>query len=137
MARLNPYLTFNGNCRDAMNFYKDCLGGELDVMLVGDSPMANQMPPSMKEQVLHSLLKKDELEIMATDMRPEALNEGNSVHLCLVFKTEDELKDLWDKLSAGGKVNQPISKMFFGLIGTFEDKFGKRWILECELPAEK
>jgi PhnB protein len=132
MARLNPYLTFNGNCREAMNFYKECLGGELTLTVVRDSPAANQIPPNMHDQLLHSLLKTDELEIMATDMRPEALNEGNAVHLCLICKTEEELHNLWNKLSAGGKINQPLHKMFFGFIGTFTDKFGKSWILECD-----
>ena len=132
MARLNPYLTFNGNCREAMNFYKECLGGELTLTVVGDSPAANQVPPQMKDQLLHSLLKTDELEIMATDMRPDTLNEGNAVHLCLICKTEEELESIWNKLSAGGKINQPLHKMFFGLIGTFTDKFGKSWILEYD-----
>ncbi len=132
MARLNPYLTFNGNCREAMNFYKDCLGGELTMTVVGESPAASQVPPEMQDQLLHSALKTEELEIMATDMRPETLNEGNAVHLCLVCKSESELNTLWNKLSAGGKINQPVHKMFFGFIGTFTDKFGKGWILECD-----
>jgi len=132
MARLNPYLTFNGNCREAMNFYKECLGGELTLTVVRDSPAASQVPPQMQDQLLHSLLKTAEFEIMATDMQPEALNEGNAVHLCLICKTEEELQSLWNKLSAGGKINQPLHKMFFGFIGTFTDKFGKSWILECD-----
>lgn len=131
MATLNPYLTFSGNCREAMNFYKGCLGGELSVIVVGESPVANQVPPQMKDMLLHSSLKTDTLEIMGTDMQPEKLNMGNDVHLCLVCKTEEEMRSLWDKLSAGGTVKQPINKMFFGLIGTFRDKFDKSWILEC------
>jgi len=131
MPTLNPYLTFSGNCREAMSFYKECLGGELTMIVVGESPVASQMPPAMKDMLLHSSLKTTELEIMATDMQPETLIEGNAVHLCLVCKTEDETKNLFGKLSAGGKVNQPLHEMFFGLIGTLTDKFGKRWILEC------
>ena len=135
MAKLNPYLTFNGNCREAMNFYKDCLGGELTFTVVGESPAANQVPPQMKNDILHAALNTGELEIMATDMRPESLNEGNAVHLCLIFKTEAELRSMWDKLSAGGTIKQPVMEMFFGLIGTFTDKFGKSWILENNKPA--
>jgi len=131
MPKLNPYLTFSGNCRDAMNFYKQCLGGELSFIVVGESPVAGQVPPAMKDHILHSSLSTGELELMATDMQPESLNEGNSVHLCLVCKTEDETRRLFEALSAGGKVNQPLHEMFFGLIGTLTDKFGKRWILEC------
>lgn len=136
MAKLNPYLTFKGNCREAMSFYKDCIGGELTLMVVGETPVAQQMPPEMKNNILHSSLKTDDLEIMATDMQPESFNEGNAMHLCLICKTEEELKAMWDKLSAGGKINQAVHEMFFGLIGTFTDKFGKRWILECDKSTE-
>jgi len=131
MAKLNPYLTFNGNCREAMDFYKESLGGELSFIVVGESPVANQVPPSMKDHILHSSLKTDDLEIMATDMQPESLNEGNAVHMCLIFKNEEETRSLFDKLSVGGKVKQPLHEMFFGLIGALTDKFGKHWILEC------
>jgi PhnB protein len=132
MAKLNPYLTFNGNCREAMNYYNECLGGELSFMVVGESPVANQVPHSMKDAILHSSLKTKELELMGTDMQPESLNEGNAVHLCLSCKTEEETRNMFEKLSAGGKVKQPLHEMFFGLIGTLTDKFGKSWILECD-----
>ena len=53
MAQLNPYLTFNGNCRQAMEFYKACLGGELSLTTVGDSPMKDQMPAEAQNAVMH------------------------------------------------------------------------------------
>jgi PhnB protein len=135
MATLNPYLTFNGNCRDAMNFYKACLGGELTLMPVSEAPIASQMPPHYKDAIMHSSLKSNGFEIMGTDMTPEALNVGNDVYLCLVCKTEEELHALHEKLSAGGKVPQPINQMWFGLIGTVVDKFGKKWVLKFDKPV--
>jgi PhnB protein len=129
MAGLNPYLTFNGNCREAMQYYKECLGGELTLMPVGETPIASQLP-HMQHAILHSALKTDDFEIMATDMTPEKFTAGNDVQLCLVCKNEEELYSLFEKLSAGGKVTQPLHEMFFGMIGTVMDKFGKRWILE-------
>lgn len=132
MAKCNPYLTFSGNCREAMNFYKDCIGGELSVIVAGESPVRDQMPPHLKDKLLHSELKTGELVLMATDMQPEKLNPGNDVHICLVCNSEDEMRTLWEKLSAGGTIKQPISPMFFGLIGAFVDKFGKSWILESD-----
>src|SRR5687768_17380523 len=112
MATLNPYLTFSGNCREAMNYYKEILGGELQLIVVGESPIAEQMPPKYKDQILHSSLKTADLELMATDMQPETLNGGNDVHLCLVCKSEAEMRSLFDKLSQGGKVKQAIRPMF-------------------------
>lgn len=136
MAKLNPYLTFNGNCKEAMHFYKEILGGELTVQLAGDSPVKDQMPAKYHNQVLHSALKNDDLEIMATDMIPGGFNEGNTVHLCLICKTENEARTLFEKLSAGGKVNQPLTEMFFGLLGNLTDKYGKYWMVECDKPQE-
>jgi PhnB protein len=130
MATLNPYLTFKGNCKEAMSFYKEVLGGELTLMTGGESPVASQMPAQYHNQILHSALKNDSLEIMGTDMVPGEYNEGNTVHLCLVCKSEKEIRSLFEKLSAGGKVNQPLNEMFFGLIGDLTDKFGKHWLLE-------
>jgi PhnB protein len=135
MAKLSPYLTFNNNCREAMNFYKECLGGELTLMPVGETPVASQLPAHMKDSILHSSLKTGDFEIMATDMTPESFSEGNTVHLCLVCKDENEIHSLFEKLSAGGKITQPLNEMFFGLIGTLIDKYGKRWILELDKPT--
>ena len=132
MPTLNPYLTFNGNCREAMTYYKECLGGELTLMVVGESPVADQMPPQFKDQILHSSLKTKDVEFMASDMQPEKHADGNAVHLCLTCKTEEETRNLYDKLAAGGKARQPIHQMFFGLIGALTDKFGKQWMVVCD-----
>lgn len=132
MARLNPYLNFSGNCREAMSFYKECLGGDLTFMVVGESPVAGQVPPEFKDQILHSLLKLEDFEIMGSDMTPETIVNGNANHLCLICSSEKELYSYWEKLSQGGKINQPLHQMFFGVLGTFTDKFGKRWLLEFD-----
>jgi len=134
MPNLNPYLTFNGNCREAMTFYKECLGGELTLMVVGESPVADQMPPQFKDQILHSSLKTKDMEFMGSDMQPEKLLEGNAVHLCLTCNTEEETRSLYDKLAEDGKARQPVHEMFFGLIGALTDKFGKQWMVVCNKP---
>jgi PhnB protein len=132
MAQLKPYLNFHGKCKEAMNYYKEIFGGELQIMLAGESPVADQMPKEYHNGVLHSTLKTPEFEIMATDMTPSQPMEGNTVHLCLICKNEEETRDFFEKLSAGGKVIQPLNEMFFGWIGTVADKFGKHWMLECD-----
>ncbi len=58
MTQINSYLTFNGNCREAMNFYKSCLGGELHFQTIGDSPLSEGMPAAMKACILKATLKK-------------------------------------------------------------------------------
>ena len=71
MKQINSYLTFNGNCREAMNFYKECLGGKLNLQTIGESPMADKMPATMKHSILHSELRKGNVVLMGSDMVSE------------------------------------------------------------------
>jgi PhnB protein len=134
MAQLNPYLNFDNNCREAMNFYKDCLGGQLVLQTVGEMPaMAAQMPPYMKDHILHSTLTSGEIIIMASDLSREKRIEGNTVHLCINCKTEDELNSFFSKLSAGGKVTEQLADMpWGGTFGSLTDKFGKHWLFNFQ-----
>lgn len=130
MAHLNPYLNFDTNCREAMNFYKECLGGELFLQTVSELPaMAAQMPPQMKDSILHSSLTSGDIVIMASDLSREKRIEGNTVHLCINCNSENELNSFFSKLSAGGKVTEPIADMPWGAkYGALTDKYGKHWI---------
>ena len=130
MAKLNPYLNFNGRCTEAMNFYKNIFGGDLQLMRAGDSPAKDQMPSEMHNQVMHAHLKSSAIEIMGSDMAPVQPVEGNTVYLALICESEDELNDYYNKLSEDGKVEQPLTKAFFGWFGSLEDQFGKHWMFQ-------
>lgn len=132
MATLIPYLNFYGRCTEAMNLYKEIFGGELNLQLAGDSSAKDQMPEHLYNQVMHSHLKSDTIEIMASDMAPTQPVEGNTVYLALICKSEEEVRRLFDKLSEGGKTEQPLTKAFFGWFGSLEDKFGKHWMFQAE-----
>lgn len=131
MAQINSYLTFNGNCREAMTFYQDCLGGELVFQTIGESPLSSNMPEQMKNCILHSTLSKGALVLMASDMISEqGLIKGNSVSLSLNCSSEEEIKACYAKLSAGGRATHPLEESFWGaLFGDLTDKFGTHWIL--------
>jgi PhnB protein len=131
MIQINSYLTFNGNCREAMMFYKECLGGNLFLQTIGESPMAEKMPETMKDFILHSTLIKDSLLLMGSDMVPDAgLKKGNSVSLSLHCNTEEEIKRFYKKLSAGGRKDHPLENTFWGaLFGDLTDKYGNHWLL--------
>ncbi len=132
MVRLVTYLRFNGNCRQAMEFYRDCLGGKLKIMTVGESPMAAQMP-AMKDKVMHSWLESDTMTLMASDMAPkEGLVKGNTTVLSLVAPTKAEVEGYYTRLSAGGKIDMPLGKTFFGVYGGFVDKFGVEWMVQAD-----
>lgn len=131
MTQINSYLTFNGNCREAMTFYKACLGGQLSFQTVGESPLSDEMPERMKRCILHATLTKGSLVLMGTDMVGEqGLIRGNSVSLSLNCSSEAEIKSYYNKLSAGGIIDHPLEKSFWGaLFGDLTDKFGNHWIL--------
>ncbi|MEP7323865.1 MAG: VOC family protein [Saprospiraceae bacterium] len=134
MAQLNPYLNFNKNCREAMNFYKDSLGGELIIQTVSESPeMAAQMPPQMKDLILHSVLTQNGITIMASDMNREKPIEGNTFHLCINCESEAELNSFFSNLSDGGSITEPLADMPWGAkYGALTDKFGKNWLFNFQ-----
>ncbi len=129
MKRLNAYLRFNGQAKQAIEFYQKCLGGKLNVMTVGDSPMAAQVKD--KNQVIHSALEADGMVLMASDtMGMMELAKGNTCLLCINGNDRTAIESYFNKLSAGGKVTQALSDMFFGMYGTLTDKFGIDWMFQ-------
>ncbi|RDC54525.1 VOC family protein [Pedobacter chinensis] len=134
MTYINSYLTFNGNCREAMNFYRDCLGGELIFQSIGESPMAKNMPLIMSDKILHAVLTSENIVIMGTDMVEEkGLIKGNSVSLMLNCDSEEDTKIYYEKLSSGGKATHPLQKTFWGSIfGNLVDRFGNNWLINYD-----
>lgn len=134
MTQINAYLTFNGNCREAMTFYKDCMGGELHLQAIGESPLADKMPAEMKECILHATLTKDNLILMGSDMVGEqGLIKGNAVSLSLNCSSEEEVQAFYEKLSAGGNKDHVLEQSFWGAtFGDLTDKYGNHWLLHFE-----
>jgi PhnB protein len=131
MTQINAYLIFSGNCREALSFYKDSLGGELSLQTVEGSPMEAGCPGAMKHQILHGSLTKNGLILMGSDMvGPEGLIQGNNMSLSLSCSSEKEINQFFSALSAGGKVIEPLKLQFWGaMFGVLTDKFGIRWML--------
>ena len=132
--QIHSYLTFNGNCREAMTFYQNCLGGELTFQTVGESPLSEQMPQKMRECILHATLTKSPLVLMASDIvNGTGLIKGNNISLSLQCSSEEEITLCYSKLSAGGTANHPLEDSFWGaLFGGLTDKFGNHWLLSFD-----
>ena len=134
MTQISAYLHFNGNCREAMTFYKECLGGELTLSTVGESPMAAQMP-AMKEKIMHSVLTKDGFVLMASDMMgSEGFTKGNTISLSITGTTPEELRTYFSALSKDGNVLHELKEEFFGTYGDLTDKFGIDWMFQADKP---
>ncbi len=134
MTQINAYLNFDGNCREAMNFYRNCLGGELAFQTVEGSPIEAQCAAAMKHQILHASLMKDALLLMGSDMQgPEGFIKGNTIALSLNCSSEEEIAAFFKSLSNGGKVTHELTEQFWGAtFGVFTDKFGVRWMLNYD-----
>ena len=129
MTQINAYLNFNGFTKEAMTFYKECLGGELVMQKIAESPMAAQMPSEMGAKILHSSLINKGIVLMASDCMGAAVNMGNNIALCVNCSSEEEINSFFTHLSAGGKINEPLQQSFWGAtFGSLTDKFGIHWM---------
>ena len=134
MTQINAYINFSGNCREAMTFYKECLGGELTLQTVGGSPIEAQCPAGMKDDILHATLTKGVLLLMGSDMvGPGGLVKGNNIALSLNCSSEEEINTFFSKLSESGNIIDPLKVQFWGaMFGVLTDKFGIRWMLNYD-----
>lgn len=131
MASLNAYLMFDGNCREAMEFYKSCLGGELVLNSMGEAPGSEELRKEMRNNIMHSMLTSGKITLMASDtMDPGNVKQGNSVSLCLICESREEIDTLYAKFAEGGNPEQPLVDAFFGRYGHLTDKFGQRWMFQ-------
>ena len=135
MLRCTPFLLFDGNCAEAMTFYHQCLGGELTLTQLGDTPMKAQFPPEKHQRLINAHLKSGALEISATDwMAAPALEpkQGNTYAIFVIGGAYNELKIVFDKLKDGAEKEnlQELREMPFGTYGQFYDRFGVQWIFQ-------
>lgn len=137
MTTLTPYLLFDGKCRQAMEFYKSCFGGELTATKVKDSPARDLMPAIQQEKILNARLRSGKLEISASDwLRPDQTPvRGNTVCLYLSGGTIGELNAVFARLSEDAEVTDPLKEHFFGTYGALNDKFGVRWMFQTDKKA--
>lgn len=126
---LTPYLNFNGNTKEAMEFYQSVLGGKLTMQTFGESGMP--ISPEYKDKIIHAALENDTLSFMASDGNDEhPVHMGDNIHMSIVGSDESKLTEFFNKLSEGGKIDMPLAKQFWGdTFGMLTDKFGIHWMV--------
>jgi PhnB protein len=135
MLKCIPFILFDGNCAEAMKFYHSCLGGELTLTRLGDTPMKSQFPAEKHQRIINANLKSGALEFSATDWMaaPEYLpTQGDTFSIFVIGDAYGELKGVFDRLSVGAQVSrfQSLHEMPFGTYGQFTDRYGVRWIFK-------
>lgn len=140
MVTLNPYLSFRGQAREAMEFYRSVFGGDLTVSTFGESGMTEQMgdttadDPALADQVMHAMLVTGNgLTLMAADTPPGMSNNpGDNISISLSGPAEDEevLRGYFEKLSEGATPGVPLEKAPWGdHFGMLTDRFGIGWMV--------
>ena len=129
---LEAYLSFNGNCEEAMAFYAAVFGGKVvNINHYGDSPMADQVPPDAKNKVMHASFEAPTLKFMGSDA-VHGYHPGGNVALTLGGTDRAEATRIFNALAAGGTVSQPLNDTFWGaLFGMLTDKYGIAWMVNC------
>ena len=131
MKAINPYINFNGKCREAMKFYHACLGGDLELREVKGSPMEEHWS-GPQDEILHASLTVDGVQVlMASDMADQlGYVKGTDFALTLTCDSEEEIHRLFAQLNNGGKTLDPLKQQFWGAVfGTLQDRFGIKWML--------
>lgn len=135
MVALDPYVSFDGQAREAMTFYQSALGGDLTISTFGESGMSED--PASADLVMHAMLETGSgLRLMAADT-PEGMsyNPGDNISISLSGPAEDEaeLRGYWDKLNDGARTTLPLEKAPWGdYFGMLTDRFGITWMVNID-----
>src|ERR1700733_9845685 len=128
-----PYLSFRGNCEEALHFYKDILDGQIEIVSRYDNPAMN-MPENFKDKILHASFRFGNYTLFASDVMPKKQDEQmtSNIAISLGFHVEEVARNIFDRLSADGDIHIPFKKQFWGdWHGNFKDRFGIRWMVNC------
>lgn len=137
-SRLNPYLSFRGNARQAMEFYQSVFGGELVMNTFGEYHASED--PVDQDKIMHSQLETPNgFTLMASDT-PNSMEHkpGNNYSISIFGDEGALLRGYWDKLSAGGAITMPLEKQMWGdVFGMCTDKFGTAWMVNIAAPQAR
>lgn len=137
-----PYVNLHGRCEEAIAFYRQALGAEVEVMMrFQDSP--DPMPPGMlpagwETRIMHATLRLGPATLMISDGCPTQSPGISGVSLSLTLNTEAEARRAFDALALGGRITMPLAKTFWSpLFGMVEDPFGVHWMVTLPVSGQK
>lgn len=130
-----PYLDFDGDCREAFDFYARVFDGRITLRTTyGESPMAKDMPPETHARVMHSQLESQGAVLMGADGPPR--NASNRGCMNIAVDTPAEAERIYAALGEGGSVQMPLQETFWAQrFGMLTDRYGKGWMINCMKPA--
>jgi PhnB protein len=129
--KLNTYLNYGGNCKEAFQFYEKHLGGKITMMMThGEQPNPANVPPDWKNAILHARMTLGGTELLAADIPPDRFQPMRSAYLSLALDSIEEAERVYKLLSEGGEIFMPMEETFFAFrFAMLRDKFGTSWLL--------
>jgi PhnB protein len=136
MKDISTYLTFDGNCREAMEFYAKCLGADLYIMPFSEAPI--NVPAEAKDRIMHARLAKGSAALMASDTMPGmSIQRGNNFSVTVGCESLEETERMFKALSENGNVTMALQETFWATrFGMLTDRFGINWMFNLEKPAQ-
>ncbi len=131
--RFDPYLIFDGNCREAFDFYHEAIGGTITTMMTyGESPAPDVGGPGMADKILHATLDLGQSELLGYDAPPGRYKPPQGFRITLQLDTTAQAERIFAALSEGGTVSVPLGKAFWTqAYGELIDRFGIHWMVNC------
>jgi PhnB protein len=130
--KINPYIAFSGQCAEAFRFYQQVLGGELQMMRHGDSPVKDEIPADWHDAIMHAYLAIDGNELMGCDAPPEYQKKPQGFSVTLQFPEPADTERVFNALAEGGNVTMPLAETFWSpAFGMLVDRFGISWMVSC------
>ena len=133
-SRLNPYLSFKGDCEAAFTLYERCLGGKIrSIFRYAGSPMSGQVPAGWQDKVMHGSVTIGEQMLMGGDVAPEQYEAPRGFSLSIAISNVSEAERIFHELAENGRVTVPFEQTFWAVrFGTVVDRFGIPWMINCE-----
>ena len=132
---VTTYLSFNGQCEAAFTFYEQCLGGQMGTLFrYAGSPLADHVPPSWGDKIMHGSLTLGGQLLMGGDVAPDRYEEPRGFSLSLQIKGTADAERVFQELAKDGRVVMPLEKTFWAeRFGMVVDRFGIPWLINCEI----
>jgi PhnB protein len=133
---VNAYLNFPGTCEEAFNFYAKCLNSPIVAMIrASDTPMKDQVPADRQAKIMHARMVIGGTALMGSDVPPDFVKQPQGYSVCINIDDTAEAERVFHDLSDGGHVQMAIQETFWAhRFGTFVDRFGAHWMVNCEKP---
>lgn len=135
--QINPHVHFDGRCQEAFNFYKQCLGGEIEIMMThGETPAACNVPEAWKDKIIHARLVVGDQVFMGCDAPPSHYKKPQGFSASINVNHPAEAERIFRELADNGTVCMPIQETFWATrFGMLVDRFGIPWMINCQKAA--